>query len=101
MIRATLLLAALLAAGCAAPPQSDQSSRPRAQRQTDMLCMNDCLGSGGARAFWQDRFTYYATLADYPISQPPAPNARPLRPRAAPKRPVDPPPPPPPGSPYR
>jgi len=57
MIRAALLLAALLAAGCAATPQPDQSPRPRAQRQTDMLCVNDCLGSGGAREFCQDRCT--------------------------------------------
>jgi len=51
-IRIALLLAACLAAGCAA-----QSPARKLERQTDMLCLQDCLGNGGAREFCQDRCT--------------------------------------------
>src|SRR5207302_689181 len=51
-IRIALLLAACLVAGCAA-----QSPPRKVERQTDMLCLQDCLGSGGAREFCEDRCT--------------------------------------------
>jgi hypothetical protein len=56
-IRVASLLAALLGCGCAAPPGADQGAAPGIKRQTDNLCMNDCLGTGGNRDFCQDRCT--------------------------------------------
>jgi hypothetical protein len=52
LIRIALLAAACLAAGCAV-----QSPPRKVERQTDMLCLQDCLGTGGAREFCQDRCT--------------------------------------------
>src|SRR3981189_2324452 len=52
LIRIALLVAACLAAGCAS-----QSPPRKVERQTDMLCLQDCLGTGGAREFCQDRCT--------------------------------------------
>jgi len=51
-IRIALLLSACLVAGCAA-----QSPARKVGRQTDMLCLQDCLGNGGAREFCEDRCT--------------------------------------------
>jgi len=60
-IRAAALLAALLACGCSAPPRAepgaDGGGGPRIKRQTDQLCINDCLGSGGTPSFCEDRCT--------------------------------------------
>ncbi len=38
-------------------PRLERDSGSRVQRRTDMLCMNDCLGTGGARDFCQERCT--------------------------------------------
>ena len=51
-IRVTLLLAACLVAGCAG-----QSPPRKVERQTDMLCLQDCMGTGGSREFCEDRCT--------------------------------------------
>jgi hypothetical protein len=51
MIRIALLLTVFVA-GCAT-----QAAPPKVERQTDMLCLQDCLGTGGSREFCQDRCT--------------------------------------------
>jgi len=57
IIRLASLAAVLFGCGCSAPPAKDQGAAPRMPRQTDMLCINDCLGAGGTRDFCQDRCT--------------------------------------------
>lgn len=50
-------LLVMLAACSASPPLGDATSKPRAPAQTDMLCIDDCMGSGGTREFCEDRCT--------------------------------------------
>jgi len=40
-----------------AAPSANKGAAPVLERQTDNLCMNDCLGTGGNRDFCQDRCT--------------------------------------------
>ena len=51
MIRIALLLAVFVA-GC-----TTQGPPRKVERQTDMLCLQDCMGTGGSRDFCQDRCT--------------------------------------------
>jgi hypothetical protein len=46
-----------LLASCAARPPSPDAGTPSARRQTDMYCMDDCVGNGGTREFCRQRCT--------------------------------------------
>lgn len=52
-------LAAGLLAGCASPAsvEEPQAGHTKVIRQTDQLCMRDCLGNGGQNDFCTDRCT--------------------------------------------
>jgi uncharacterized lipoprotein YajG len=47
----------LLLAACAAQPPTQDAGTPSARRQTDMYCMDDCVGNGGTRDFCRQRCT--------------------------------------------
>ena len=55
-MRASVLLIALLLAGCASP--SDPPGSPPRRPGMDTLCFNDCLGSGAKKEFCEDRCSY-------------------------------------------
>jgi hypothetical protein len=38
-------------------PADDKATPPGARRQTDQLCMSDCMGNGGQAQFCRDRCT--------------------------------------------
>jgi hypothetical protein len=54
-IRLLLLLLVLAGAGCSGAARKDTPVEPRSPRATDLLCLNDCLGSGASRSFCEDR----------------------------------------------
>jgi hypothetical protein len=60
-MRIFLVLILLAAAGCSSfqkhEEPADRSAPPRSQRQTDQLCMSDCMGNGGQAEFCKDRCT--------------------------------------------
>lgn len=59
-VASLLLLVLPMLAACStspAPQNAGQSGASRVPRQTDRLCMEDCLGSGGNREFCEDRCT--------------------------------------------
>jgi hypothetical protein len=62
IVRASVILIALAAAGCSYfPDRSEPAQRgasSSATRSIDTLCMNDCLGSGATKEFCEDRCTY-------------------------------------------
>ena len=47
----------LLLASCAARPPAQEAGASSARRQTDMYCMDDCVGNGGTREFCRQRCT--------------------------------------------
>jgi len=51
----------LAAGGCSSfqkhEEPADRTPPPRSQRQTDQLCMSDCMGNGGQAEFCKDRCT--------------------------------------------
>jgi hypothetical protein len=47
----------MLGACSSAPKGNDGGAPPRVQRQTDQLCMSDCMGNGGNAEFCSDRCT--------------------------------------------
>jgi len=56
------LILVFLVVGCSYLPKHDEpagdkSPPPRVQRQTDQLCMSDCMGNGGQAEFCKDRCT--------------------------------------------
>lgn len=52
---AIVLSISLLGACASAPKGKEDSAPPRVQRQTDQLCMSDCMGNGGNAEFCTDR----------------------------------------------
>jgi hypothetical protein len=54
---AALLLALAACATAHDSPNSAASPAPKAGRQTDRLCFQDCVGNGGDRGFCEDRCT--------------------------------------------
>ena len=60
-MRTFLVLVLLAAAGCSSfekrEEPADRSPPPRSQRQTDQLCMSDCMGNAGQAEFCKDRCT--------------------------------------------
>jgi hypothetical protein len=60
MRKLPFFVVALLVGGCSSLPKNDEpvgekAAPPRVQRQTDQLCMSDCMGNGGQAEFCKDR----------------------------------------------
>ena len=53
-MRVSLLLIALMLAGCASSPEKQPPRRPG----IDQLCFNDCLGAGTSKEFCEERCSY-------------------------------------------
>lgn len=55
-----LALSISMLGACASAPKGkdgEAGAPPRVQRQTDQLCMSDCMGNGGNAEFCSDRCT--------------------------------------------
>lgn len=52
-----LVLSISMLGACASASKSENSAPPRVLRQTDQMCMSDCMGNGGNSEFCSDRCT--------------------------------------------
>jgi hypothetical protein len=57
LVAAALLLAFAACSTSRNPPNAETSPAPKASRQIDRLCFQDCMGNGGTREFCEDRCT--------------------------------------------